>query len=196
MCLFRKLCGVPVIIEGETGVGKTALVEMLSNLWNHSILNEIKIKKDRILDFMTKKLQKLAETDSIDMVSVHKLFNEIDIFAISLTQTCIKCVEDISAGIAVNEDDLFKICCLADTTSLTGYFYTTLQSELNKMRGDPSLLLLTAKTKGHMPLTEYFTQYSEVNSAQVTLTNTNLPTDGLAQFQRTMLYAKPHNVLE
>ena len=32
----RYECGVPVIIEGETGVGKTELLEMLSKLWNHS----------------------------------------------------------------------------------------------------------------------------------------------------------------
>lgn len=30
----RRKCNVPVIIEGETGVGKTALIEMLSKLWN------------------------------------------------------------------------------------------------------------------------------------------------------------------
>ena len=30
----RRSCGIPVIIEGETGVGKTALLEMLSILWN------------------------------------------------------------------------------------------------------------------------------------------------------------------
>ena len=31
----RRMCGVPVLIEGETGVGKTALIEMLSLLWNN-----------------------------------------------------------------------------------------------------------------------------------------------------------------
>jgi ABC-type uncharacterized transport system fused permease/ATPase subunit len=30
----RKECGMPVIIEGETGVGKTELIKMLSKLWN------------------------------------------------------------------------------------------------------------------------------------------------------------------
>ena len=30
----RKRCGIPVIIEGETGVGKTSLVHMLSVMWN------------------------------------------------------------------------------------------------------------------------------------------------------------------
>ena len=33
----RRMCGVPVVIEGETGVGKTALVQMLSVLWNQSL---------------------------------------------------------------------------------------------------------------------------------------------------------------
>ena len=36
----RFECGVPVIIEGETGVGKTALVEMLSILWNDTLQPE------------------------------------------------------------------------------------------------------------------------------------------------------------
>ena len=47
----RYMCGVPVIIEGETGVGKTALVEMLSKLWNQSLLLEWKIQRSRLLDF-------------------------------------------------------------------------------------------------------------------------------------------------
>ncbi len=32
----RKECGMPVIIQGDTGVGKTFLIEMLSILWNES----------------------------------------------------------------------------------------------------------------------------------------------------------------
>ena len=32
----RKLCGLPVVIQGETGVGKTCLLETLSKLWNLS----------------------------------------------------------------------------------------------------------------------------------------------------------------
>ena len=31
----RRECGMPIIIEGETGVGKTALLRMLSKLWNY-----------------------------------------------------------------------------------------------------------------------------------------------------------------
>jgi hypothetical protein len=52
----RYECGVPVIIEGETGVGKTALIEMLSELWNHSWFAEWNRDKDRIVDLMHRKM--------------------------------------------------------------------------------------------------------------------------------------------
>ena len=45
----RRQCGIPVIIEGETGVGKTALIEMLSKLWNHALINEWRTVKLRIV---------------------------------------------------------------------------------------------------------------------------------------------------
>ena len=47
----RFKCGMPVIIEGETGVGKTALVEMLSKLWNEAYFSELKKQKGRLYDF-------------------------------------------------------------------------------------------------------------------------------------------------
>ena len=53
----RAMCGVPLIIEGETGVGKTALIEMLSKLWNYSLLRSWNRKRDRLLDFMRTKLR-------------------------------------------------------------------------------------------------------------------------------------------
>jgi len=46
----RRECGVPVIITGETGVGKTALINMLSKLWNHVLINEWRLVKKRIID--------------------------------------------------------------------------------------------------------------------------------------------------
>jgi len=45
----RHECGIPVIIEGETGVGKTALINMLSKLWNHALINEWRTVKERIV---------------------------------------------------------------------------------------------------------------------------------------------------
>ena len=52
----RYECGVPVIIEGETGVGKTALVEMLSKLWNQSLLLEWRRKRTNIIEFFQRRL--------------------------------------------------------------------------------------------------------------------------------------------
>lgn len=52
----RHECGMPVIIEGETGVGKTALIEVLSKLWNSAHLNVWNKTRDTILDFMQRKM--------------------------------------------------------------------------------------------------------------------------------------------
>lgn len=61
----RHECGVPVIIEGETGVGKTALVEMLSKLWNQSLLLEWKKLRDRLIEFFQRRLGEIpAERES------------------------------------------------------------------------------------------------------------------------------------
>ena len=48
----RLECGIPVIIEGETGVGKTALVEMLSVLWNQSLLDKRRLLRDRVFELL------------------------------------------------------------------------------------------------------------------------------------------------
>ena len=51
----RRECGVPVIIEGETGVGKTALINMLSKLWNHALISEWRIARRKIIDMLLDK---------------------------------------------------------------------------------------------------------------------------------------------
>ena len=56
----RCRCGVPVIIEGETGVGKTALVQMLSVLWNHSLLGQWSKEKSRIHDILKNRISILS----------------------------------------------------------------------------------------------------------------------------------------
>ena len=50
----RMESGIPVIIEGETGVGKTALLEMLSILWNTSFLEQYRKFLDRFGDEIKK----------------------------------------------------------------------------------------------------------------------------------------------
>lgn len=52
----RCECDMPIIIEGETGVGKTALVEILSKLWNSAHLWQWSKARDNILDSMRQKL--------------------------------------------------------------------------------------------------------------------------------------------
>lgn len=59
----RFKCGVPVIIEGETGVGKTALVEMLSKLWNQSVFLDWKRQQGRIYEFLQRKLGDISSAD-------------------------------------------------------------------------------------------------------------------------------------
>ncbi len=46
----RYHCGIPVILEGETGVGKTALLEMLRSLWNQSLFSRWRLEQSRLLD--------------------------------------------------------------------------------------------------------------------------------------------------
>ena len=53
----RHECGEPVIIQGETGVGKTALIQMLSKLWNASLDMELKRLRERLLEFLQNKLK-------------------------------------------------------------------------------------------------------------------------------------------
>ena len=51
----RRECGIPVIIEGETGVGKTALINMLSKLWNHALISKWRVVKGRIIYMLQQK---------------------------------------------------------------------------------------------------------------------------------------------
>ena len=61
----RAKCGVPVIIEGETGVGKTALVEMLSKLWNYSLSTEWILQRSRIVDSLVDKIKGITCTSNV-----------------------------------------------------------------------------------------------------------------------------------
>ena len=65
----RVQCGSPVIIEGETGVGKTALVEILSKLWNQSLVLEWSREHKRLQDFISSKARDVS-SDYRRVVSV------------------------------------------------------------------------------------------------------------------------------
>jgi hypothetical protein len=144
----RRECGVPVIIEGETGVGKTALLEMLSKLWNQSLLNELRRRKRHIIDIIQRRLGELCKNEQPT-----KEYNK-----------AVKCVE---ADNPVEESDVVDLCLLQDTLSATGYIYTTLRSELLKMKGSYALPLLTVKGSDKS-LDEVFSVYSALDNKEAT----------------------------
>ena len=69
-----------MVIEGETGVGKTALVEMLSKLWNQSLLIQWKRQKDQLLEFMRQRLGDLTvdETTTDEYMVCYRVYLIVD----------------------------------------------------------------------------------------------------------------------
>ncbi len=53
----RYHCGIPVILEGETGVGKTALLEMLRSLWNQSLFSKWHLEQSRLMDHLRRQVE-------------------------------------------------------------------------------------------------------------------------------------------
>lgn len=53
----RARCRVPVVIEGETGVGKTALIEMMSKLWNLAVVQRWSRERGELLELIRHRLQ-------------------------------------------------------------------------------------------------------------------------------------------
>ena len=84
-------------------------------------------------------------------------------------QKSVRCVEEISAGKPVKEDDLITLCQLPDSTSSTRRFYTTLRTHLLQMQGYPVLSLLSLKVKNRdkRSLDELFSVCRNVNTAEV-----------------------------
>ena len=61
----RRMCGMPVIIQGETGVGKTFLLQMMSVLWNQQLVAELNLIRSRIVDMVRAHLNNfLLENES------------------------------------------------------------------------------------------------------------------------------------
>lgn len=66
----RYECGFPVIIEGETGVGKTALIGMLSQLWKSHWTDKWELEKARmLLDVIKEKIESKKFTKCKIMVA-------------------------------------------------------------------------------------------------------------------------------
>ena len=115
----RYCCGVPVIIQGETGVGKTALMEMLSRLWSNALLYQWYRKKGTIIDAI-RDLMSIRIEDSLENY-----------------QTCLEITEAIIEGKEVSLDDLMVLGQLDDRDSSKGPFCHRLQELLLDMEKDP-----------------------------------------------------------
>ena len=120
----RYECSVPVIIKGETGVGKTALVEMLSRLWSHALLHLWNKEKGTIKDAIHNLLSEKAE-DSLDNY-----------------QKCIEICKAITSGQEVPIDDFIILGQIPDSTTETGQFYSYLRALLLDMATNPAVALL------------------------------------------------------
>ena len=55
----RRMCRYPVVIVGETGVGKTKLLEFLSKLWNKTIHKAYYRTLDSIVDIIAKQIDQM-----------------------------------------------------------------------------------------------------------------------------------------
>ena len=75
----RRICGVPVIIEGETGVGKTFLLEMLSHLWNESILTAISLERSLFQEILEQSLEGNNTEETRDVLNVLKNKGQLDV---------------------------------------------------------------------------------------------------------------------
>ena len=124
----RYECGVPVIINGETGVGKTALVNMLSLLWSHSVIHLWERERDSIEDTIRRMLGDL-NADSLDNY-----------------QSCIQTMQSIALGREVTEEELVVLGKLPDASSSSGYFHSRLRGHMFKMLDDPARVLLYLPT--------------------------------------------------
>ena len=93
----RRLCGVPVVIKGESGVGKTFLLETLSALWNHALLADLDLERSRLKDELTKdfnasldRVNDLDESQAQDIDSMLQYFSENQEISIAALQHILK----------------------------------------------------------------------------------------------------------
>ena len=120
----RHECGVPVVIRGETGVGKTALVNMLSRLWSHSQLHIWEKEKETVLDI------------------IHQMFKNLPAESKDSYQACLKTMQNIDEGKEVTEEELVVMIRLLDASSSSGTFHSKLRKHMLNMADDPARALL------------------------------------------------------
>lgn len=140
----RHECGMPVIIEGETGVGKTALVEVLSKLWNSAYLNVWRKTRENILEFIMKKMDGQSRTICHMYNNYISARVSLDLIKISpeRSSACLEIVTKLNNGSNYDESDIEFLCELPDTNSPSAQFHSILCKEVMKLKDDPVLSLL------------------------------------------------------
>ena len=165
---------MPVIIEGETGVGKTALVKMLSKLWNQAILLEWKRKHNQLLDLVNKKLWDISSTDvsenyqvCLDFEIVHLIPSSLRYLSLFCPQACVEMVEALSAVKHAQKENLLLPGQLPDITN--EQFYSLLCKFLLQLKSDPVVTLLTLQEsqQQEVSLEELFETFEKEDSAEV-----------------------------
>ena len=117
-------CGIPVIIKGDVGVGKTAIVEMLSQLQNYALLHLWNKERSIILESISDLFKSKTEDFSI------------------VNQQCLQTLEGITKGQDVSIDNLVALCQLSNEAIPSGHFHILLRNLLFEMAGNPIIALL------------------------------------------------------
>ena len=147
----RYECGVPVIIKGETGVGKTALVDMLSRLWSNALLYQWNKERGIIFDSIRDLLgnnNNNNNNNNIIIIIIYitgaKAEDSLDTY-----QTCLETMEALAVGREVPLENLETLAELSDPTSSSGQFFTRLRQLLLDMSNNPAsaLLVLPSENK-------------------------------------------------
>lgn len=146
----RYQCGIPVIIEGETGVGKTALVDMLSALWNRPWLDAWECSKEciteKITELITGKLCDFCVTASLTLPCVCYFS-----YAASFTAGAQSHMEssektqvlDAHHSITSGNVSLEALKTVGNVSMKDGgKVYLKLQPEIESLRHDPLLIML------------------------------------------------------
>ena len=117
-------CGIPLIIKGDIGVGKAAIVEMLSQLQNYALLHLWNKELSSILETISDLLKNKNEDSSI------------------VYQQCLQTLEGITKGHEVSIDNLVALCQLSNEAIPSGHFHILLRNLLFETADNPIIALL------------------------------------------------------
>ena len=166
----RRKCGIPVIINGETGVGKTFLLEMLSILWNQSLLSSLDQERSSLMDILVSKLEYISDLGEDGMESLNppeewfglivststKRVTSVDVDKVNNVLTALKAQ---SSTRSISYDSLLHVLKLPDPHEPTlQSLYMLFRSRLLKKRYDPlfSLVVFPKDMPGNSDIKSLF----------------------------------------